>query len=47
MFDTGTPYDTKDVKPEIKFLPNFVKSVLINCCDVIGNPLLVLKYGYS
>lgn len=34
----GTHCDMTDVKPVIKLLPNFVKSVLImNCCDVIGH----------
>lgn len=45
MFDMGTSCDKKDVKPEIKLLQTFVKSVLINCCDGIGNTLLALRYG--
>lgn len=33
-----------DVKPVTKLLPNFVKSILINFCDGIGNSLLELRY---
>lgn len=41
-----TSCDTTDVKPEIRLVPKFVKSVFINyCCDGIGNTLLGLRYG--
>lgn len=41
----GTSCDMTYVKPVINLIPNFVKSVMINCCDGIGNPLLDLRYG--
>lgn len=43
MYDMETSCDTTDVKPEMKLLANFVKSVLTNCRDGIGNPLLDLR----
>lgn len=46
MFDVEIPCDTTKVKPVIKLLPYFIKRVLIDCFDGIGNPLLNVSYAF-